>query len=65
MKMLFEFKCTKCNEVFESLCESSEVDEIERTFRCTKCSSPVLRVWSFGYGKVNGAGFTRKGGIIK
>ena len=40
MKVMFEFKCTPCNEVFEALTEYT------KTFPCPKCHSSADKIIS-------------------
>ena len=59
MKVMFDFKCQDCGEVYEGLIEPFEVDNVEATEKCEFCGGKLKRVWAFGYGKFNGTGFTK------
>lgn len=59
MKKLFEFECQECGEKFEGLVEFEEIAGIEETESCKYCKGDLKRVFTFGYGKFNGTGFTK------
>ena len=60
MRKIFSFKCQKCGEVHESLCEDYEIKEIEKNNKCQLCGGDLKRVWTFGYGIFKGSGFTKR-----
>ena len=64
MKIFFELRCQKCGELHEVYCTPDELKKVLKENKCTKCSGSLERVWDFGYGKLKGSGFTRKGGIV-
>jgi len=60
MKKLFEFECQKCKEISEGLMEFEDVAGTEKNDCCPLCGGKVKRVFTFGYGKFNGTGFTKR-----
>lgn len=60
MNIVFEFACESCYEKFDGLMRHDEVSDTEENTPCPECGGKLKRVWTFGYGKFNGAGFTRR-----
>lgn len=58
MTRMYGFKCQKCDELYEALCEFEEIESIEKEDKC-ECGGNIKRQWLFGRGIFKGEGFTR------
>jgi predicted nucleic acid-binding Zn ribbon protein len=59
-RKLYELKCPECGKIYEVMCTFEELkSEVEGTNKCT-CGALTKQKLGFGYGKFNGAGFTKR-----
>ena len=58
-RQLYGLVCNKCNAKYETFCTPDKlILEIEEN-KC-ECGGDLRRDWTFGMGKFNGAGFTKR-----